>query len=81
MELLTDYYPKQIMLYGSHGKNYPVTACMDEALTSGAEDVLLDTQAFAADDALGTATVNLSSFLLPSEVGMHLSYASFTARR
>ena len=72
MELLTDYYPKQIMLYGSHGKNYPVTACMDEALTSGAEDVLLDTQAFAADDALGTATVNLSSFLLPSEVGMHL---------
>ena len=73
MELLTDYYPKQIMLYGSHGKNYPVTACMDEALTSGAEDVLLDTQAFAADDALGTATVNLSSgqsenpvvFLLP----------------
>ncbi len=72
MELLTDYYPKQIMLYGSHGKNYPVTACTDEALTSGAEDVLLDTQAFAADDTLGTATVNLSSFLLPSEVGMHL---------
>ena len=72
MELRTDNYPQQITLYGSHGTNYPVAACTDAGHTSGATTVALDNVSFAEGDTLGTTTVRLSSFFLPSEVGMHL---------
>lgn len=72
MELRTDNYPQQITLYGSHGTNYPVAACTDAVHTSGATTVALDNVSFAEGDTLGTTTVRLSSFFLPSEVGMHL---------
>lgn len=72
MELRTDNYPQQITLYGSHGTNYPVAACTDADHTSGATPVALDNVSFAEGDTLGTTTVRLSSFFLPSEVGMHL---------
>ena len=72
MVLKADNYPRQITLYGTHGTNYPVTACT-ASNTSGATSVVLDHVAFAEKDTLGTTTVRLSSFFLPSEAGMHLS--------
>ena len=73
MELRTDNYPQQITLYGSHGTNYPVAACTDAVHTSGATTVALDRVAFAEGDTLGTTTVRLSSFFLPSDTGFRHS--------
>lgn len=69
MELLANNIPQQITLYGTHGTNYPVAACT-EGHTSGGEFVSLDKVSF--EDETGDATVVLSSFFLPSEVGMKL---------
>ena len=71
MELLANNIPTQITLYGSHGTNYPVTACTADH-TSGDEFVLLDKVSFEGEDETGDTTVVLSSFFLPSEVGMKL---------
>ena len=68
LELYADHYPMEITLNGTHGTNYPVHAVTDAAKTSGNDFVLLD----AVDVAEGEETATLSSFLLPSEVGMHL---------
>ena len=68
LELYADHYPVEITLNGTHGANYPVHAVTDAAKTSGDDFVLLD----AVDVAEGEETATLSSFLLPSEVGMHL---------
>lgn len=72
MELLANNIPTQITLYGTHGTNYPVTACKEEGNTSGATMVSLDKVSFEDEDETGDATVVLSSFFLPSEVGMKL---------
>lgn len=77
IELYGDNYPTEIKLYGTHGAFYPVTAA--NATTGEAQDnntdlaqsenyVLLDSK----DIAGGTEEITLSTFLLPSEKGMHL---------
>lgn len=77
IELYGDNYPTEIKLYGTHGAFYPVTAA--NATTGEAQDnntdlaqsenyVLLDSK----DIAGGTEEITLSTFLLPSENGMHL---------
>lgn len=77
IELYGDNYPTEIILYGTHGAFYPVTAA---STTTGepADDntdlaqsdnyVLLDSK----DITGGTEEITLSTFLLPSEMGMHL---------
>lgn len=72
MELLANNILTQITLYGTHGGNYPVTACKEEGNTSGATMVSLDKVSFKDEDETGDTTVVLSSFFLPSEVGMKL---------
>lgn len=78
IELYGDNYPTEIILYGTHGAFYPVTAAnatTGEAQAGGNTDlaqsdnyVLLDSK----DIAGGTEEITLSTFLLPSEKGMHL---------
>lgn len=78
IELYGDNYPTEITLYGTHGAFYPVTAASKttgEAQTDDNTDlaqsdnyVLLDSK----DIAGGTEEITLSTFLLPSEKGMHL---------
>ena len=78
IELYGDNYPTEIILYGTHGAFYPVTAAnatTGEAqagdntdLAQSAKYVLLDSK----DIAGGTEEITLSTFLLPSEKGMHL---------
>lgn len=78
IELYGDNYPKEIILYGTHGAFYPVTAAnatTEEAQAGDNTDlaqpdnyVLLDSK----DIAGGTEEITLSTFLLPSEKGMHL---------
>lgn len=65
--LYTDNYPTEITLNGTHGANYPVYAVTDAEKTTKDEMVLLDEAGIVA----GQGTATLSSFLLPSEVGMH----------
>lgn len=66
--LYTDNYPTEITLNGTHGANYPVYAVTDAEKTTKDEMVLLDEAGIVA----GQGTATLSSFLLPSEIGMHL---------
>lgn len=80
IELYGDNYPTEITLYGTHGAFYPVTAAAANATTGEAQAddntdlaqsdkyVLLDSK----DIAGGTEEITLSTFLLPSENGMHL---------
>ena len=80
IELYGDNYPTEIKLYGTHGAFYPVTAANATATTgepAGDNNtdlaqsdnyVLLDSK----DIAGGTEEITLSTFLLPSEKGMHL---------
>lgn len=79
IELYGDNYPTEIILYGTHGAFYPVTAAAANATTGEPADdntdlaqsdnyVLLDSK----DIAGGTEEITLSTFLLPSENGMHL---------
>lgn len=83
IELYGDNYPTEIILYGTHGEFYPVTAAnattgeaqAGEAPAGDNTDlahsnnyVLLDSK----DIAGGTEEITLSTFLLPSEKGMHL---------
>ncbi len=78
IELYGDNYPTEIILYGTHGAFYPVTAAnatTEEAPAGDNTDlaksdnyVLLDSK----DIAGGTEEITLSTFLLPSEKGMHL---------
>lgn len=65
--LYTDNYPTEITLNGTHGANYPVYAVTDTEKTTKDKMVLLDEAGIEA----GQESVTLSSFLLPSEVGMH----------
>ena len=65
--LYTDNYPTEITLNGTHGANYPVYAVTDTEKTTKDKMVLLD----EADIVAGQGSATLSSFLLPSEVGMH----------
>ena len=65
--LYTDNYPTEITLNGTHGANYPVYAVTAGDKTTGETLILLD----EADIEAGQESVTLSSFLLPSEVGMH----------
>ena len=65
--LYTDNYPTEITLNGTHGANYPVYAVTAGDKTTGEALVLLD----ETDIEAGQESVTLSSFLLPSEVGMH----------
>jgi len=65
--LYTDNYPTEITLNGTHGANYPVYAVTDAEKTTKDEMVLLD----EVDIVAGQGSATLSSFLLPSEVGMH----------
>lgn len=67
LDLYLTHYPTQITLHGTHGKYYPVTAVNDPAQTTGETPVLL-----ASSGPLTNATVTLSSFLLPSEIGSNL---------
>lgn len=67
IELYTDNYPTEITLNGTHGANYPVHAVTAGDKTTGEALVLLD----ETDIEAGQESVTLSSFLLPSEVGMH----------
>lgn len=67
IELYTDNYPTEITLNGTHGANYPVYAVTAGDKTTGETLILLD----EADIEAGQESVTLSSFLLPSEVGMH----------
>ena len=67
IELYTDNYPTEITLNGTHGANYPVYAVTAGDKTTGEALVLLD----EADIVAGQESATLSSFLLPSEVGMH----------
>ena len=64
--LYASYYPKRVGLYGTHGADYPVSAVTDPAHTSGEDLVLLDSAV------VGEGNASLSSFMLPSEVGIHL---------
>ena len=66
--LYTDNYPTEITLNGTHGANYPVYAVTDTEKTTKDKMVLLD----EADIVAGQGSATLSSFLLPSEIGMHL---------
>lgn len=78
IELYGDNYPTEIILYGTHGTFYPVTAANATTEKAPAGDntdlaqsnnyVLLDSK----DIAGGTEEITLSTFLLPSEKGMHL---------
>ena len=79
IELYGDNYPTEIKLYGTHGAFYPVTAANATAgdaqagdntdlAQSDNYDVLLDSK----DITGGTEEITLSTFLLPSEKGMHL---------
>lgn len=78
IELYGDNYPTEIILYGTHGTFYPVTAANATTGEAPAGDntnlalpdnyVLLDSK----DIAGGTEEITLSTFLLPSENGMHL---------
>ena len=79
IELYGDNYPTEIILYGTHGAFYPVTAANATAgdaqagdntdlAQSDNYDVLLDSK----DITGGTEEITLSTFLLPSEKGMHL---------
>lgn len=78
IELYGDNYPTEIILYGTHGAFYPVTAANATTGDAQADDntdlaqsdnyVLLDSK----DIAGGTEEITLSTFLLPSEKGMHL---------
>lgn len=79
IELYGDNYPTKIILYGTHGAFYPVTAANATAgdaqagdntdlAQSDNYDVLLDSK----DITGGTEEITLSTFLLPSEKGMHL---------
>lgn len=65
--LYTDNYPTEITLNGTHGANYPVYAVTAGDKTTGEALVLLDETGIEA----GQESATLSSFLLPSEVGMH----------
>ena len=67
IELYTDNYPTEITLNGTHGANYPVHAVTAGDKTTGETLVLLDETGIEA----GQESATLSSFLLPSEVGMH----------
>ena len=67
IELYTDNYPTEITLNGTHGANYPVYAVTAGDKTTGEALVLLDETGIEA----GQESATLSSFLLPSEVGMH----------
>lgn len=64
--LYASYYPNRVGLYGTHGADYPVSAVTDPAHTSGEDLVLLDSAL------VGEGNASLSSFMLPSEVGIHL---------
>lgn len=79
IELYGDNYPTEIILYGTHGAFYPVTAASKTTgeaqtgdnntdLAQSDKYVLLDSK----DIAGGTEEITLSTFLLPSEKGMHL---------
>lgn len=78
IEFYGDNYPTEIILYGTHGAFYPVTAASTTTGEAPADDntdlaqsnnyVLLDSK----DIADGTEEITLSTFLLPSEKGMHL---------
>ena len=68
IELYTDNYPTEITLNGTHGANYPVYAVTAGDKTTGETLILLD----EADIEAGQESATLSSFFLPSEVGMHL---------
>ena len=79
IELYGDNYPTEIKLYGTHGAFYPVTAASKTTgeaqtgdnntdLAQSDKYVLLDSK----DIAGGTEEITLSTFLLPSEKGMHL---------
>ena len=78
IELYGDNYPTEITLYGTHGAFYPVTAANattgepagdnNTDLAQSDNYVLLDSK----DIAGGTEEITLSTFLLPSEKGMHL---------
>lgn len=78
IELYGDNYPTEIILYGTHGAFYPVTSASTTTEEAPADDntdlaqsdnyVLLDSK----DIAGGTEEITLSTFLLPSEKGMHL---------
>ena len=78
IELYGDNYPTEIILYGTHGAFYPVTAANATTGEAQAGDntdlaqsdkyVLLDSK----DIAGGTEEITLSTFLLPSEKRMHL---------
>lgn len=78
IELYGDNYPTEIILYGTHGAFYPVTSASTTTGEAQAGDntdlaqsgnyVLLDSK----DIAGGTEEITLSTFLLPSEKGMHL---------
>lgn len=78
IELYGDNYPTKIILYGTHGAFYPVTSASTTTEEAPAGDntdlaqsdnyVLLDSK----DIAGGTEEITLSTFLLPSEKGMHL---------
>lgn len=68
IDLFTDNYPLQITLNGNHGSFYPVSAVTDLAHTTATDSVLLA----SADISESSNRITLSSFLLPSEVGMHL---------
>lgn len=79
IELYGDNYPTEIKLYGTHGVFYPVTSASKTTgeaqtgdnntdLAQSDKYVLLDSK----DIAGGTEEITLSTFLLPSEKGMHL---------
>ena len=80
IELYADHFPTQITLNGTHGSYYPVHAVTDPANTTQNDSVLL-----ARTDISPTAeSAELSSFLLPSEVGMRfwvkISYTGESSR-
>ena len=78
IELYGDNYPTEIILYGTHGAFYPVTAAnatTGEAPASDNTDLALSDKYVLLDSkdiAGGTEEITLSTFLLPSEKGMHL---------
>lgn len=68
IELFADHYPLQITLNGNHGTFYPISAVTDSLRTTAADSVLLA----GSDVSAAGRSITLSSFLLPSEVGIHL---------
>lgn len=68
IDLFADNYPLQITLNGSHGSFYPVSAVTSQDQTSALDSVLLA----SADILEPDSCITLSSFLLPSEIGIHL---------